>query len=208
MITLPTFLPPWAIYSLGHILGGTTGTPIVIRTTKSWYKRIPLPSWTPPNFVFAPVWTTLYGLMGYSISRILKAGINSSVNSYYQTLAIKLWTLHYALNLLWAPLFFGCQCLRAGFLLNILLVASLLGILPLFHAIDPMAAYLQLPYLVWLMYATKLNQAICTLNPMVGGANEAMVQADLCADGEGYNDAMLQYDVKRLQADAARYAGL
>ncbi len=71
-----------------------------------------------------------------------------------------------------------------------------------------MAAYLQLPYLVWLMYATKLNQAICTLNPMVGGVNEAMVQADLCADGEGYNDAMLQYDVKRLQADAARYAGL
>ena len=71
-----------------------------------------------------------------------------------------------------------------------------------------MAAYLQLPYLVWLMYATKLNQAICRLNPMVGGVNEAMVQADLCADGEGYNDAMLQYDVKRLQADAARYAGL
>ena len=43
---------------------------------------------------------------------------------------------------------------------------------------------------------------------MVGGSNEAMIQADLCASGEGYNDAMLQYDIKKLQVAAAKYAGL
>lgn len=83
-----------------------------------------------------------------------------------------------------------------------------LGVLPLYYRIDPLAAYLQVPYLLWLLFATKLNQAICKLNPMVGGLNEAMVQADLCASGEGYNDAMLQYDIRKLQAAAAKYAGL
>ncbi|KAL3809585.1 hypothetical protein ACHAXA_005801, partial [Cyclostephanos tholiformis] len=51
-----------------------TGTPLVLRATKSWYRRISLPAWTPPNSVFGPVWTTLYGLMGLSISRITKSG--------------------------------------------------------------------------------------------------------------------------------------
>lgn len=73
-----------------------------------------------------------------------------------------------------------------------------------------MAAYAQLPYLAWLVYATVLNREICRLNPMVGGVNEAMVQADLCASGEAgeYNEAMLEYDLKKLQKAAAKYAGL
>ena len=49
-------IPTWALYSLGHIVGGVSGAPIVTRAQK-WYKRIPLPSWTPPNYVFSPVWT-------------------------------------------------------------------------------------------------------------------------------------------------------
>ncbi|KAL7482025.1 hypothetical protein ACHAW6_007709 [Cyclotella cf. meneghiniana] len=194
-------LPTWVYYSLLHLLGGNIGTPIVIRATTSWYKRIPLPEWTPPNFVFAPVWTLLYGLMGVSVSRILKAGVS---NNY----VIDLWKMHYALNVVWAPVFFGLQYLRLGLLINVALVSTLLIVLRLFYSIDPVAAYLQVPYLLWLLYATKLNQAICKLNPTVGGINEARLQADLCADGDGYNDAMLEYDLAKLQAAAAKYAGL
>lgn len=198
---LPSCLPTWAYYSLGHILGGCTGTPIVVRATKTWYNRIPLPSWTPPNFVFAPVWTLLYGLMGVSVSRIMAAGVSSSN-------ALNLWKIHYVLNLLWAPLFFGFQYLRVGLVINFALVSTLLVIMKLFYAIDPVSAYLQLPYFLWLIYATKLNQAICKLNPMINGMNEARLQADLCFYGEGYNDAMLEYDIAKLQAAAAKYAGL
>lgn len=118
---LPPNIPSWAPYSLFHIVGGTTGTPIVVRATKSWYKRIPLPSWTPPNFVFGPVWTLLYGLMGVSVSRIVKA---STANSN----ALNLWKVHYILNLLWAPLFFGFQYLRVGLFINVALVLSLIHI--------------------------------------------------------------------------------
>jgi len=210
-LSLPPYIPKYLPLSLLHILGGTTGTPIVLRATKSWYKRISLPPWIPPNSIFGPVWTTLYGLMGYSLHRISPPA--AAAATIAQKAAIKAWSLHYLLNLSWAPFFFGFQCLRTGLVINLLLLTSLaLAVLPLFHSIDPLAAYAQLPYLAWLVYATVLNREICRLNPMVGGVNEAMVQADLCAGGGGeageYNEAMLEYDLKKLQKAAARYAGL
>jgi tryptophan-rich sensory protein len=195
-------VPSWTYYSIGHILGGCTGTPLVLRATKSWYRRISLPAWTPPDFVFGPTWTTLYGLMGFSLSRIAKSS-GPTTNT-----ATKLWAIHYALNLVWAPVFFGMKRLRLGFIINLILIVTLGLTLPLFYRIDPLSAYLQVPYFFWLIFATKLNQTICQLNPTVAGINEAMVQADLFRSGPGYNDAMLQSDIEKLQSAAAKYAGL
>ena len=53
---------PWVV---GSILGGCTGTPLVIKATSSWYREIELPLFTPPDKIFAPVWTALYGIVGY-----------------------------------------------------------------------------------------------------------------------------------------------
>ena len=53
---------PWVV---GSILGGCTGTPLVIKATSSWYREIELPNFTPPDKIFAPVWTALYGTVGY-----------------------------------------------------------------------------------------------------------------------------------------------
>jgi len=201
---LNAVLPPpsWAIYTIGHIIGGTTGTPFVLRATKSWYIRISLPKWTPPNYIFGPVWTILYGLMGYSLSRIVNSCNNGSA-------AIKLWSVHYTLNILWSPIFFGMQRLRLGYIINLCLLTTLIALLPLYYSIDRISAYFQLPYLAWLLFATALNKAICKLNPTtLDGKNEAMVQADICKDGPGYNDAMLKYDIDKLQMAAAKYAGL
>ncbi|KAL7553743.1 hypothetical protein ACHAWF_017064 [Thalassiosira exigua] len=197
-------IPPSAAYALGHIIGGTSSAPFVIRAIDSWYKRLPLPSWTPPNFIFSPVWTLLYGTMGVSVSRIVKSASPSA------GIATKLWIVHCALNLAWAPIFFGMKRLRLGLVVNLFLVATLGVALPLFRSIDPVAAYLLVPYFLWLIFATKLNQAICKLNPTVDGVNRAMLLADVDADGEGdgYSDDMLQYDIKLLQAAAAKYAGL
>ena len=123
-------------------------------------------------------------------------------------MATKLWTLHFALNISWAPVFFGFQNLCLGLLINALLVWTLACVLWLFARIDPLSAYLLIPYLCWLICATKLNQAVCELNPMVDGKNAAMEQAELCSKGEGYNDSMLQFDLKELQADTAKLAGV
>ena len=204
-------IPSWTYYSLAHVIGGTTGTPIVISGTKkgSWFDRIPKPKINPPNFVFGPVWTVLYSLMGVSVSRIIKAASPQSSS------VLKLWYGHYALNLIWAPIFFGLKRFRLGCTISSLLVLTLAGILPLYHAIDPLAAYLQIPYLLWLCFATVLNYQFCVLNPANGiGVNEAMRQAELIkkekerSGGEEYTDDMFQSDLKELQRAAREYAGL
>ena len=201
-------IPTSVLYPAVHILGGVSGAPIVGKATKSWYNNIPLPSWTPPNFVFGPVWTLLYGLMGVSVSRVVKAGSSPTCTTSLATilLATRLWGFHYALNLSWAPVFFGFKRLRLGLIINFILIATLGYILPLFYRIDPLSAYLQIPYLLWLLYATKLNQAICALNPTIDGRNRAMILADW--GDEDQNDEILQYEIQVLQADAAKYAGL
>ena len=97
-----------------------------------------------------------------------------------------------ALNVIWPLVFFGQQRLRLGLLINCLLLASMpLLILPQFYAVSRTAAYLLIPYTAWLTYATRLNQAICRLNP---------------TDKEGYNEAKLQAGIANLQKNAAKYA--
>lgn len=192
-------VPSWTYYSIGHIIGGSTGTPFVIRATKSWYRHLNLPSWTPPSGSFAPVWTVLYGLMGVSVSRIVKASSSSNP-------ALKLWTLHYALNMVWPVVFFGLKQLRLGLMINLSLVTSLGFIIPLFHRIDPLSAYLLLPYLLWLSFANVLNLVVCRNNP--DGFTEGMGGEDVSLDVSPYDDDMLESDIKKLQDAAAKYAGL
>jgi tryptophan-rich sensory protein len=178
-------LPPTAWWAVGHVVGGALATPLVVQATKTWYRNIDLPSWTPPNRVFAPVWTTLYSCMGVAAGKIYYSRPVSK-------LPMILWSLHCALNLLWAPMFFGLQRLRLGFLISLGQIVSLAIILPVFYQIQPLSAVLLLPYLSWLMFASYLNQAICKRNPTTHGYNNAMLQADLC----------------QLQRDAAKYAGV
>jgi len=164
--------------------------------------------------------------MGVSVSRIVKAASSSSSPlllsapfvqwSLAASTVLKLWYGHYTLNLIWAPIFFGLQKFRLGLIISSLLVLTLGMILPLYHAIDPIAAYLQLPYLAWLCFATVLNYQFCVLNPVDGkGVNEAMRQAELIqkesksSDGGGeYTEDKFQNDLKELQRAARVYAGL
>jgi tryptophan-rich sensory protein len=173
----------WAV---AHAVGGALGAPVVSKA-KGWYKRINLPPWTPPDFVFAPVWTMLYSAMGVAAARVYQN--TQSLSS----LPMVLWMIHYVvLNLSWAPVFFGMKRLRLGMILNSLMLATLLLIIPLFYQINQVSGLLLLPYLAWLSFATALNSAICRRNPTKNGYNEAMLQADLLT----------------LQKAAAAYAGV
>lgn len=93
-----------------------------------------------------------------------------------------------ALNVSWAPVFFGYQRLRAGFYINCGLLFSLSAIIPWYWHIDPLAAYLLLPYTLWLLYATFLNHAIDRRNP------------------GPYNAARFYTQLDQLQKQAKRYA--
>jgi benzodiazapine receptor len=188
-------LPPTLPWIVAHVVSGASGSPIVISATRredGWYRQIPLPSFTPPDRIFAPVWATLYGLMGFAFGRIY---LLSKETACTRTSAIALgtWAVHMLLNLSWAPIFFGLQRLRLGLMINYALLLTLVGvILPTFYQLNPLSAYLLLPYLAWLSFATALNFAICRLNPTM----------------EGYNNAKFQAQLTRLQRHAAEYSGL
>lgn len=177
--------PIWVATS---ILGGTLGAPFVSKATNSWYRRINLPQWLPPDAVFAPVWTVLYGLMGYSASRVFR----SATSGGWSSGPIQMALFHYALNISWAPVFFGMKRLRVGHGINLALVGTLLAIIPQFFKVDRASGLLLLPYLAWLMFATALSGTICKLNPTE----------------KGYNNAMLEADIYDLQKEAADKVGL
>jgi benzodiazapine receptor len=178
--------PSPLVSAIGHALGGTLGTPIVIGATKKggWYRNINLPEFTPPDRIFAPVWTTLYSCMGVAIARIAS---RVTTNSFP---IVQLWFAHYALNSVWASVFFGAKKLRLGLFINFVLLASLGAIIPLYYQIDKLAALLLLPYLAWLAFATFLNFTICKLNPT----------------RHGYNNAMFQDGLIKLQTKARKFA--
>ena len=178
--------------AVGHVIGGCAAVPLVSQATNTWYRKISLPSWTPPNRVFGPVWTLLYASMGIAVARILQR-LPADV-AVWKTPAVGLWIVHYALNLCWAPAFFGAQRLRLGLWINYILLGTLIGgVIPMFASSNLASALLLVPYGFWLLYATALNHAICKLNP---------------TDAYGYNDAKFYDGLIRLQQKAAKYAGV
>ena len=148
-----------ALWISSSVAGGMIGTPIVIIVVRSWYRdALVKPSWCPPDGLFAPVWTMLYALMGYSALLAKRAGGS-------QSMTIKLFFAHYILNLFWAPLFFGLKRLRAACVLNFGLLTSLLVVMKHIHPLNPLASHLLFPYFGWLSFALALNVEICRLNP-------------------------------------------
>ena len=198
-------LPPAVAWAACHIIGGCSGTAFVIPATRAggWYRKIDLPPWTPPDRIFGPVWTVLYGCMGVAASRVFLRTAAASASSPAASasglllllpslsLPLRMWFAHYALNLAWAPLFFGAKRLRAAMVTSVLLVATLVPTVAQFLAVDRAAGLLLLPYLGWVTFATFLNGEICRRNP---------------TDGGGYNSARFQAGLLWLQADAARFA--
>ena len=163
--------PSTARWAAGCVIGGTVGTPFVIRATQTWYRRISLPAWTPPDRVFAPTWTTLYAMMGVATAQVARtSGVTSP--------AVLLFMAHYCLNVMWAPVFFGLQKLRFALFMNFALIASLSVLIVQYAAVSRSSALLLLPYMAWLVFATTLNVAICKLNPTSQGYSNARLQAD------------------------------
>ena len=152
--TVVAAVAPAPVWVAGACVGGVLGTPCVVAATKSWYGdgTLKLPSWTPPKGIFAPVWTALYACIGL-------AGYKAAAAGGLPRLAV----VHYLANLAWAPVFFGLKQLKAGLVLNVGLLASLVAVLPAFKAVG--AAVLLKPYFAWLCFATVLNLKIVQLNP-------------------------------------------
>lgn len=138
------------------ILGAIFTTPAI----PTWYAQLNKPSFSPPNWLFGPVWTLLYAMMGISVYLIWKKGFEKTEVRE----GVILFGIHLVVNFLWSFLFFGLKSPAFAFA-DILLLWSLIGFLIYkFRGIDFRAALLLIPYFAWVSFATILNFSLWRLN--------------------------------------------
>jgi tryptophan-rich sensory protein len=124
----------------------------------TWYITLDKPSWTPPNWLFAPAWTALYSLMAVAAWLVWR-------NAGLWSLPLALFAIQLALNAAWSWLFFGKKSPGAAMLDISLLWLAILAATLAFARANRLAAWLMIPYLVWVAYAAALNFSVWRRNP-------------------------------------------
>jgi len=138
------------------LLAGIIGSLFTITGLGSWYMNLVKPSFNPPNWIFGPVWTILYILMGISLYLALKNGASRTAKILFASQLM--------LNLSWTMLFFGLKSPVLGLVCIIFLWLAILFTIKEFHKSSAMSAYLLVPYILWVSFASLLNYAIYILN--------------------------------------------
>ena len=141
------------------IAGGFSGFITAGAVTGDWFILLNKPTFNPPNYLFGPVWTILYALMGISLFMIW-----NSEASEARTNALLVFFGQLFLNFWWSIFFFSFQRPDVALGEIILLWLSIIYMIVSFKKIKPIAAYLQIPYLLWVSFASVLNGAMWWLN--------------------------------------------
>lgn len=137
---------------------GIIGSIFTTRSIPTWYASLNKPSFNPPNWIFGPVWTTLFLLMGIALYLIW------SKKGKEVKKALNIFWLHLGLNILWSALFFGLKNPGLAFIEILILLGFIVYVTILFYRLEKVAGLLLLPYLAWTTFATFLNFTIWRLN--------------------------------------------
>lgn len=129
-----------------------------------FYAQLLRPSWSPPGWVFGPVWTVLYALMGFAAWLAWRVGGFRAARA-----PLVLFIAQLAVNALWSWLFFGWQLGALAFADILLLWALIAATIAGFWRLRPLAGALLLPYLLWVSFAAVLNHSVWRLNPQLLG---------------------------------------
>jgi tryptophan-rich sensory protein len=141
---------------------GLVGGAATARSTREWLPTLDLPPYQPPGWVFGPVWTLLYALMGVSLAGVRRA---RPAGDSERDRALRLFTVQLACNGLWSFLFFGRRSARAG-LVDAVLIEVALGLtIKAIWKVSRPAALILLPYLAWTTFALVLTADITRRNP-------------------------------------------
>lgn len=152
----------WALLCVPLIvmLGFLSGRAVPSGDENRWYMALAKPALTPPGWVFPVAWTTLYILLGLALAMVLNAR-----GARGRGMAVAFFAAQFVLNLAWTPLFFGAHMVDAALLVIVAMLALSIATTFLFARVRRAAAWLMLPYLVWLGFAGALNWGIGRLNP-------------------------------------------
>jgi tryptophan-rich sensory protein len=125
----------------------------------SWYKSINKPSFNPPSWVFGPVWTLLFTLMGIAIYLVWIAP-----SSQIRVIALSLFVIQFIFNVLWSYLFFGANNPLWSLIEILVLLIVILATGIYFYMVNRFSGYLIIPYFLWVSFATFLNYSIWNIN--------------------------------------------
>ncbi len=141
------------------LLVGALGGWVTATSVSDWYPTLNKPSFNPPNWLFGPVWTALYVLMGIAAWRVWSTAWADRARG-----PLALFALQLALNLGWSVVFFGLRAPGPAVVVIVALEAAILATILAFRRIDGLAAALLVPYALWVAFATVLNVAVWRLN--------------------------------------------
>lgn len=139
---------------------GAVGGFFTMEAVKTWYTTLNKPSFNPPNYLFGPVWTSLYAIMGFASYLVWK---NRKTTKNY-TLAVSVYFVQLILNLMWSFIFFYQQQIGLALIEIIILLVAIIVNSVLFYKINKVAGLLYIPYILWVSFATLLTYSIYTLN--------------------------------------------
>lgn len=141
-------------------LAGVIGSIFTSSSLEDWYFLLEKPPFNPPSWIFFPVWTVLYTLMGISLYLVLEKGLqNSEVKK-----GVLMFSFQLGLNSLWSFLFFGLKSPYYAFVEIIFLWIVIFLTILQFRTISKTASYLLIPYIVWVSFAALLNYYLWILN--------------------------------------------
>jgi len=141
-------------------LAGVIGSVFTTPSIPGWYAALAKPPFNPPNWVFAPAWTTLYALMGISAYLVYEKGLKRK--EVRKALAVFAGQL--LLNTLWSIVFFGAHMILGAAVIIVFLWGMIVASIWLFSRVSKAAAYLLVPYILWVSFATVLNLSLYVLN--------------------------------------------
>ena len=139
-------------------LAGVIPSLLTADEVATWYPALAKPAFTPPSWVFGPVWTTLYLLMGVALYLVWRSDRGR------RRVALAVFGVQLALNAAWTLVFFGSRAVFGGLVVIVALLAAIIATEVAFARVDRRAAGLLVPYLLWVGFATALNYEIWRLN--------------------------------------------
>lgn len=151
------------VYAIISILiaqaAGAIGSIFTVSSVGGWYTTLAKPELNPPAWVFGPVWTTLYTLMGIAAYLVWR-----KIDAPGAKLALTLYVVQLALNALWSILFFGLHSPGGALVEIVFLWLAIVATIVAFARVSRLAAWLLAPYILWVSFAAYLNYAIWMLN--------------------------------------------